>query len=182
MLDPERETTVAQMVKWRLSSVWNRLLRDTLASKSLVTLKFHPQVSTKHPQDRCLMEMMWKREKQKQKQDSSLICHPTPRRPEDLSRLLFMGSFQLRQVSDYASRPPPGLPYPQELSSLRGFSTYPSNSVFETPLFFCVGSPLLPLVSFCFFVLLVSASHPRFDSQSFFSSLAWRVTAQRDKE
>lgn len=77
-----------------------RLLRDTLASKSLVTLKFYPQVSTKHPQDRCLMEMMWKREKQKQKQDCSLICHPTPRRPEDLPRLLFMGSFQLRQVSD----------------------------------------------------------------------------------
>lgn len=36
--------------------------------------------------------------------------------------------------------------------------------------FFCVCSPLPPLVSFCFFVLLVSASYPHFYSESFLSS------------
>lgn len=47
---------------------------------------------------------------------------------------------------------------------------YPSNSVFEIPLIFCVCSPRPPLVSFCFFVLLVSASYPHFYDESFLSS------------
>lgn len=116
--------------------------------------------------------------KDRKKIDSSLTCPPTLRRPEDLSGLPVMAFFQLRQVSDYIHRPQPSLRYQKELPSLTGFNTYPSNPVFEIPLLSCVGSPLLPLVSFCFRVLLVSASYPHFDSQSFLSSLAWRVTAQ----
>ena len=112
------------------------------------------------------------------KLDSRLTCHPAPRRPQDLSRLPFMGFFQLRQVADFVHRAQPSLHYPKELSSLSGLNMHPSNPVFEMPLPFCVGSPLLPLVSFCFFVLLVSASYPHFDSQAFLSPLAWRVTAQ----
>lgn len=114
------------------------------------------------------------------KLDCGLTCHLTPRRARRLPRLPLMGSFQLRQVSDYVHRPQPSLHYQKELSS-SGFSTFLSNSVSEIPLIFCVCSPLLPLVSFCFFVLLLSASYPHFDSQSFLSSLAWRVTAQWDK-
>jgi hypothetical protein len=116
--------------------------------------------------------------KDRKKLDSRLTCHPTPRRPQDLSSLPFMGFFQLRQVADCVHRAQPSLHYPKELSSLSGFNMRPPNPVFEMPLPFCVGSPLLPLVSFCFFVLLVSASYPHFDSQAFLSPLAWRVTAQ----
>jgi hypothetical protein len=66
----------------------------------------------------------------------------------------------------------------KELSFLTGFHKHLSNAGFEIPLFFRVFSPLLSLVSFCFFVLLVSAAYMHFDFQSFLSFLAWRVTAQ----
>lgn len=90
-----------------------------------------------------------------------------------------MGASQLRQVSDYIHRPQPSSHYQKELSSLTGFDMYLSNSVFEIPLLFCVFSPLLPLVSVCFFVLLVSTAYSlHLDSQSFLSPLAWRITAQ----
>lgn len=92
-----------------------------------------------------------------------------------------MGTFQLRQVSDYVHRPQPTLHYQKEPSSLTGFNMYLSNSVLEIPLLFVLSVLCFLYSVFWFFVLLVFASHMHSNSQSFLSSLAWRVTVQREE-
>lgn len=80
------------------------------------------------------------------------------------------GSLPAQTVSASEHGPQPNRHYQTPLC--------PARSPLEIPLALRVFSPLLPLVGFCF-VLLISTSYSYFDSQSFFSfSLAWRVTAQ----
>lgn len=88
--------------------------------------------------------------------DSSISCHPIPSRARRLSRLLLTGSLQLRQASDDVHKPQ--LHVHQQNFLLLLVSTCSHLILPLKFLVFCICSPLLPQVSFCFSVLLVSAS------------------------
>lgn len=154
------------------SAKWETNFWDTLESKSLKALQ--------SLLDKCLLEMMRQKKKNPKKQILASPAIQPPKGPEDyLDSCLWVPSSS--DKSDYVHRPQPSTHYQEELFSLTGFHMCPSNSVFEISLIFHVCSPLTPLVSLCFFVLLVSASYPHFDSQSFRSTPACRITAQWDK-
>lgn len=158
------------MVKWELIPLSEK--KPTFERYPGIQINWRPQVTAWQVLNGDDVEIG-------KKKDSSFTCHPTPRRPED-----------------YLDAPYEPLPAQTSLwlciqtstqfaLSERTFHTYWFqhvaiqfclwNSSHSLCLQSCASSSQLLL-----FVLLVSASYPHFDSQSFLSSLAWRVTQHNE--